>query len=35
MNQRDRTVPASQWLPWHAIVVFGFLYIPIVTVIVY
>ena len=35
MNQRERTVPASRWLPWHAIVVFGFLYLPIVTLIVY
>ena len=26
---------ASRWLPWHAIVVFGFLYLPIVTLIVY
>jgi spermidine/putrescine transport system permease protein len=25
----------SRWLPWHAIVVFGFLYLPIVTLIVY
>ena len=25
----------SGWLPWHAIVVFGFLYLPIVTLIVY
>ena len=32
---RERTVPASRWLPWHAIVVFGFLYLPIVTLIVY
>ena len=28
-------VPTSRWLPWHAIVVFGFLYLPIVTLIVY
>ena len=35
MNQRGRTVPTSRWLPWHAIVVFGFLYLPIVTLIVY
>ena len=35
MNQRERTVPTSRWLPWHAIVVFGFLYLPIVTLIVY
>jgi len=25
----------SRWLPWHSIVVFGFLYLPIVTLIVY
>jgi spermidine/putrescine transport system permease protein len=25
----------SRWLPWHAILVFGFLYLPIVTLIVY
>ena len=32
---RERPVPQSRWLPWHAIVVFGFLYLPIVTLIVY
>ena len=32
---RARTVPGSRWLPWHAIIVFGFLYLPIVTLIVY
>jgi spermidine/putrescine transport system permease protein len=32
---RERTLPTSRWLPWHAIVVFGFLYLPIVTLIVY
>src|ERR1700686_1417928 len=32
---RERTVPASRWLPGHAIAVFGFLYLPIVTLIVY
>jgi spermidine/putrescine transport system permease protein len=26
---------SSRWLPWHAAVVFGFLYLPIVTLIVY
>jgi spermidine/putrescine transport system permease protein len=26
---------SSGWLPWHAIFVFGFLYLPIVTLIVY
>src|SRR5579871_1701315 len=31
----ERTVPASRWLPWHAVVVFGFLYLPIVTLVVY
>ncbi len=29
------TVPTSRWLPWHAIVVFSFLYLPIVTLIIY
>lgn len=32
---RERTVPTSRWLPWHAAIVFGFLYLPIVTLIVY
>src|SRR6202023_2143372 len=32
---RERTVPTSRWLPWHAIGVFGFLYLPIVTLIIY
>ena len=31
----ERTVPVTRWLDWHAIVVFGFLYLPIVTLIVY
>lgn len=31
----DRAVPSSRWLPWYAVVVFGFLYLPIVTLIVY
>jgi spermidine/putrescine transport system permease protein len=35
MKVGDRTVTTSRWLPWHAIVVFGFLYLPIVTLIVY
>ena len=35
MKAGERTVPTSRWLPWHAIVVFGFLYLPIVTLIVY
>jgi spermidine/putrescine transport system permease protein len=25
----------SRWLPWHAVAVFGFLYLPIITLIVY
>jgi spermidine/putrescine transport system permease protein len=29
------TVHSSRWLPWHAIAVFAFLYLPIVTLIVY
>src|SRR5580692_11355549 len=29
------TRATSRWLSWHAIVVFGFLYLPIVTLIVY
>ncbi len=32
---QQHTTPSSRWLPWHAIVVFGFLYLPIVTLIVY
>lgn len=32
MSAERRTSP---WLPWHAILVFGFLYLPIVTLIVY
>jgi spermidine/putrescine transport system permease protein len=28
-------VNGSRWLPWHAALVFGFLYLPIVTLIVY
>jgi len=35
MNPSEHTVPASSWMPWHAAVVFGFLYLPIVTLIVY
>jgi spermidine/putrescine transport system permease protein len=31
----DSTMPSSRWLSWHAILVFGFLYLPIVTLIVY
>jgi len=29
------SVHGSRWLPWHAIAVFAFLYLPIVTLIVY
>src|ERR1700684_76726 len=29
------TRPTSRWLPWHATAVFGCLYLPIVTLIVY
>jgi len=32
---RDGTVHTSRWLPWHALAVFAFLYLPIVTLIVY
>jgi spermidine/putrescine transport system permease protein len=32
---RERTLPTSRWLPAHAAIVFGFLYLPIVTLIVY
>src|SRR5206468_5522696 len=35
MKVAERTVPTSRWLPWHAIIVFGFLYLPIVTLIIY
>jgi spermidine/putrescine transport system permease protein len=31
----DSGLPSSPWLAWHAILVFGFLYLPIVTLIVY
>src|SRR3989475_11119486 len=31
----QNSVRASRWLPWHAAVVFGFLYLPIATLIVY
>jgi len=31
----ERGVAVSRWLPWHALIVFGFLYLPIVTLIVY
>ena len=32
---RENTLRASRWLPWHALAVFAFLYLPIVTLIVY
>jgi len=32
---QPQTIPTSRWLPWHAVIVFGFLYLPIVTLIVY
>ena len=31
----ESSVTASRWLPWHAALVFGFLYLPIVTLMVY
>jgi spermidine/putrescine transport system permease protein len=31
----QNSVTGSRWLPWHAASVFGFLYLPIVTLIVY
>jgi spermidine/putrescine transport system permease protein len=35
MRAEENAVTASRWLPWHAAVVFGFLYLPIITLIVY
>ena len=35
MRAEANPVAASRWLPWHAALVFGFLYLPIVTLIVY
>jgi len=35
MRSEASPVQASRWLPWHAALVFGFLYLPIVTLIVY
>ncbi len=32
---RETALPRSRWLPWHAIAVFSFLYLPIVTLIIY
>jgi spermidine/putrescine transport system permease protein len=31
----QRNIAASRWLPWHTILVFGFLYLPIATLIIY
>ena len=31
----ERAMQTSRWLPWHAVIVFSFLYLPIVTLIVY
>jgi spermidine/putrescine transport system permease protein len=35
MSAGTRATRESRWLPWHAIAVFAFLYLPIVTLIVY
>jgi spermidine/putrescine transport system permease protein len=35
MSAGTRATSESRWLPWHAIAVFAFLYLPIVTLIVY
>ena len=35
MSAGSRAARESRWLPWHAIAVFAFLYLPIVTLIVY
>ncbi|MBZ5721272.1 MAG: ABC transporter permease [Acidobacteriia bacterium] len=35
MSACHRDFRASGWLPWHAVAVFAFLYLPIVTLIVY
>jgi spermidine/putrescine transport system permease protein len=35
MSAGDRVTQSSGWLPWHAVAVFAFLYLPIVTLIVY
>jgi spermidine/putrescine transport system permease protein len=32
---RGGAASTSRWLPWHVIAVFGFLYLPIVTLIIY
>jgi len=35
MRRLENFGPSSRWLPWHAALVFGFLYLPIVTLMVY
>jgi len=35
VRKSQNLVNGSRWLPWHAALVFGFLYLPIVTLIVY
>jgi spermidine/putrescine transport system permease protein len=35
MTAEENSAAVSRWLPWHAALVFGFLYLPIVTLIVY
>jgi spermidine/putrescine transport system permease protein len=35
MRAEENSATGSRWLPWHAALVFGFLYFPIVTLIVY
>jgi spermidine/putrescine transport system permease protein len=35
VRAEENPVAASRWLPWHAALVFGFLYLPVVTLIVY
>jgi len=35
LSRQENSVTGSRWLPWHAALVFGFLYLPIVTLMVY
>jgi len=35
VRKSQNLVNGSRWLPWHAALVFGFLYLPIVTLVVY
>src|SRR6266480_624426 len=35
VRAEENPVTAPRWLPWHAALVFGFLYLPIVTLLVY